>query len=70
LAEDKSPIRKVTIEKINLGVSCQRVYHVIYCSGFKRTYNVPSDKMLKFIKENQREMSKVSYIFTDRSDIL
>ena len=67
LAEDKSPIKKVTIEKINLGISCQRKYHVLYSSGFKRIFDTPTDKILKFIKENNHEMSKVAFIFTDRS---
>ena len=72
LAEDKSPIRKVTIEKMYLGkvegsICCRRRYHVIYSSGFKRTFDIPTDKILKFIEENKREMSKVAFIFTDRS---
>lgn len=62
-------ILKVTIEKINLGIVQQRKYHVRYSSGTERTYGVPPDTVTKFIKENQREMTKVSYIFTDKSDI-
>lgn len=67
-------IRKVTVEKIylgrdkeNYGSICKRVYHVIYSTGVKRTYNIPPDTVTKFIKENCHEMSKVAYNFTDRS---
>ena len=62
-------ILKVTIEKINLGIAQQRKYHVKYSSGTERMYGVPPDTVTKFIKENRREMTKVSYIFTDKSDI-
>ena len=61
-------ILKVTIEKINLGIVQQRKYHVRYSSGTERMYDVPPDTVTKFIKENRREMTKVSYIFTDKSD--
>ena len=61
-------ILKVTIEKINLGIVQQRKYHVRYSSGTERTYGVPPDTVTKFIKENRREMTKVSYIFTDKND--
>ena len=61
-------ILKVTIEKINLGIVQQRKYHVRYSSGTERTYGVPPDTVMKFIKENRREMTKVSYIFTDKND--
>ena len=59
---------KVTIEKINLGITQQRKYHVKYSTGTERTYGVPPDTVTKFIKENRREMTKVSFIFTDKSD--
>lgn len=55
---------KVTIEKINLGIAYQRKYHVKYSTGTERTYGIPPETVLKFIKENRREMTKVSYIFT------
>ena len=66
--EVKGAILKVTVEKINLGIVMQRRYHVIYFSGVERCYGIPPDTVLKFIKENKREMSKVSYTFVDRSD--
>ena len=69
MAEASGAILKVTIEKINLGIAQQRKYHVKYSSGTERTYGVPPDTVTKFIKENRREMIKVSYIFTDKSDI-
>lgn len=68
MAEATGAILKVTIEKINLGIVQQRKYHVRYSSGTERTYGVPPDTVTKFIKENRREMTKVSYIFTDKSD--
>lgn len=67
--EIKGAILKVIVEKINLGNNvCQKKYHVRYFSGVERCYGVPPETVLKFIKENKREMSKVAYIFTDRSD--
>ena len=68
MAEASGAILKVTIEKINLGIVQQRKYHVRYSSGTERTYGVPPDTVTKFIKENRREMTKVSFIFTDKSD--
>ena len=68
MEEIKSAITKVTIEKINLGAAYLRKYHVRYSSGISRIYNIPPDTVLKFIKENKREMSKVAFIFSDRSD--
>ena len=62
-------ILKVTIEKINLGAAYLRRYHVVYSSGVVRCYNVPPDTVLKFIKENKCEMSKVAFIFTDGSEV-
>lgn len=69
MPEAAGAILKVTIEKINLGIVQQRKYHVRYSSGTERTYGVPPDTVTKFITENRREMTKVSYIFTDKSDI-
>lgn len=69
MPEAAGAILKVTIEKINLGIVQQRKYHVRYSTGTERTYGVPPDTVTKFIKENRREMTKVSYIFTDKSDI-
>lgn len=69
MAETTGAILKVTIEKINLGIAQRRKYHVKYASGTERTYGVPPDTVTKFIKENRREMTKVSYVFTDKSDI-
>ena len=68
MAEASGAILKVTIEKINLGIVQQRKYHVKYSTGTERTYGVPPDTVTKFIKENRREMTKVSFIFTDKSD--
>ncbi len=60
-----SDIRTVTIEKINLGTSYLRRYHVQYCSGVCRSYGIPPETVDKFIGENQREFSKVKYTFKD-----
>ena len=68
LPDEAGVILKVTIEKINLGMAYQRKYHIRYSSGAERTYGIPPETVTKFIKANRREMSKVSYIFTDRSD--
>ena len=68
LPDEAGAILKVTIEKINLGMAYQRKYHVRYSSGAERTYGIPPETVMKFIKANRREMSKVSFIFTDRSD--
>lgn len=69
MQEANGAIRKVTIEKINLGMAHQRRYHVRYTSDVERVYNAPPETVEKFIKENRRDMTKVSYSFTDRSDI-
>ena len=69
LEEDKRlPILRVTIEKINIGTCFQRIYRVQYGPHLFKAYHIPTERILKFIKENKRELSKVSYIFTDRSD--
>jgi len=68
LPDEAGAILKVTIEKINLGMAYQRKYNVRYSSGTERTYGIPPETVIKFIKANRREMSKVSFIFTDRSD--
>ena len=69
MQEIAEAIKKVTIEKINLGMAHQRRYHVKYTSGVERLYNSPPETVEKFIKANRRDMTKVSYSFTDRSDI-
>ncbi len=69
MQEATGAIKKVTIEKINLGMVHQRRYHVRYTSGVERVYNTPPETVEKFIKENRRDMTKVSYSFKDRSDI-
>ena len=62
-----SDIRTVTIEKINLGTSYLRRYHVQYCSGVCRSYGIPPETVDKFVEENQREFAKVKYTFRDAS---
>ena len=69
MQEATGAIKKVTIEKINLGMAHQRRYHVRYTSDAERVYNTPPKTVEKFIKENRRDMTKVSYSFKDRSDI-
>ena len=69
MQEATGAIKKVTIEKINLGMAHQRRYHVRYTLGVERVYNTPPETVEKFIKENRRDMTKVSYSFKDRSDI-
>lgn len=66
--DERLPILRVTIEKINLGTAFQRKYRVQYGPHLFKCYNIPTERILKFIKENKRELSKVSYIFTDRSE--
>jgi hypothetical protein len=65
--DERLPILRVTIEKINLGTAFQRKYRVQYGPHLFKCYNIPTERILKFIKENKRELSLVSYIFTDRS---
>ena len=69
MQEATGAIKKVTIEKINLGMAHQRRYHVRYTSGVERVYNTPPETVSKFIEENKRDMTRVSYSFKDRSDI-
>ena len=57
----------VTIEKINLGTSYLRRYHVQYCSGVCRSYGIPPETVDKFVEEHRREFALVKYTFTDRS---
>lgn len=66
--DERRPILRVTIEKINRGTAFQRKYRVQYGPHLFKCYNIPTERILKFIKENKRELSKVSYIFTDRSE--
>ena len=68
MQEATGAIIKVTIEKIYLGMAHQRRYHVRYTSGIKRVYNTPPETVDKFINENRRDITKVSYTFKDRSD--
>lgn len=68
MQEQAGAIIKVTIEKIYLGMAHQRRYHVRYTSGIERVYNTPPETVDKFIKENRRDITKVSYTFKDRSD--
>jgi hypothetical protein len=68
LEDERLPIQRVTIEKINRGTCFQRIYRVQYGPHLFKAYHIPTERILKFIKENKRELSKVSYIFTDRSD--
>ena len=68
MQEQAGAIIKVTIEKIYLGMAHQRRYHVRYTSGVERVYNTPPGTVDKFIKENRRDITKVSYTFKDRSD--
>ena len=62
-----SDIRTVTIEKINLGTSYLRRYHVQYCSGVCRSYGIPPETVDKFVEENRMEFQKVIYTFRDAS---
>ena len=66
--DERLPILRVTIEKINIGTAFQRKYRVQYGPHLFKCYNIPTERILKFIKENKRELSKVSYTFVDRSD--
>ena len=66
--DERLPILRVTIEKINMGTAFQRKYRVQYGPHLFKCYNIPTERILKFIKENKRELSKVSYTFVDRSD--
>lgn len=66
--DERLPILRVTIEKINRGTCFQRIYRVQYGPHLFKTYHIPTERILKFIKENKRELSLVSYIFTDRSE--
>ena len=66
--DERLPILRVTIEKINRGTCFQRIYRVQYGPHLFKAHHIPTERILKFIKENKRELSKVSYIFTDRSE--
>lgn len=68
MQETTGAIIKVTIEKIYLGIAHQMRYHVRYTSGVERVYNTPPETVEKFIKENKRDITKVSFTFKDRSD--
>lgn len=61
-------ILKVSIEKINLGIAQQRKYHVRYSTGKEIVYDSPPVTVSKFIKDNNKDMTKVSFMFKDRSD--
>ena len=60
-------IKSVTIIKINTGIAMLSKYKVDYTSGVSRTYGIPPNNIEKFIRENQREFSKVKYTFKDGS---
>lgn len=44
-----------------------RKYHVKYTNGKEIVHDIPTDRMKKFIKDNRTDMTKVAFIFTDRS---
>lgn len=60
-------ICKITVEKINCGMAFFRKYHVKYTNGKEIVHDIPTDRMKKFIKDNRTDMTKVAFIFTDRS---